>query len=129
MTWANRESEASIDRCPGGARLTVRRSFSRLARKRRRRGLIFGAIAGTMFGGIMTEVVAPLWPALEPLVVFAGTALGMLLGTKFARALHERQMNEERGLLEWVGQRINALVEADDPARMLGPADSQRGGR
>ncbi len=132
MTWANRESEASIDRCPGGARLTVRRSFAKLARKRRRRGVVFGALAGAVFGGVMTQVLVfvPLLLMFEPLVVFSGIALGILVGTRFARTLHERQMNEERGLLEWVAERVGALTEADETStRMLSPADTQRGGR
>jgi serine/threonine protein kinase len=126
MAWANREAEGSIDRCPGGARLTLRRSFAKLARKRRRRGLIFGGILGTIFGGVVLDGIFPFLSALEPLVVFGGTALGMLAGTRFARMLHQRQMNEERTLLDWVGERVAALVEADTP-RALGPGDSKRG--
>ncbi|HLT39820.1 MAG TPA: serine/threonine-protein kinase [Enhygromyxa sp.] len=124
MAWANSEAEASIDRCPGGARLSLRRSFARLARKRRRRGLIFGGIFGTILGGIIVDPLPVV--ALEPLFVFTGTALGLLAGTKFARKLHERHMNEERALLGWLGERVAALVEADSPSmRMLG--ESKRG--
>src|SRR5690606_29510057 len=117
----NREAEASIDRCPGGARLSLRRSFARLARKRRRRGLIFGGIFGTILGGVIVDPLPVV--ALEPLIVFTGTALGLLAGTKLARKLHERHMNEERALLDWVGERIAALIEADSPSmRMLNEA-------
>jgi hypothetical protein len=123
MAWANRDAEAAIDRCPGGARLTVRRSFAKLARKRRRRGLIFGGIFGTMIGGILTDVLLPFMMPLEPLVVFSGTAAGLVLGSKIARKLHKRQMAEERALLAWVSERVHALVEADsDSSRMLGEA-------
>jgi serine/threonine protein kinase len=117
MAWANKEAEAAIDRCPGGARLSVRRSFAKLARKRWRRGLIWGGIFGTMIGGILTEPLLP-W-MIEPLVVFSGTALGMLGGTKLAKKIHRRQMKDERALLEWVGERVTALVEADTAPRSL----------
>ena len=130
MAWANRDAEAAIDRCPGGAKLTVRRSFAKLARKRRRRGMIFGGIFGTMIGGICSEAIVPFLHWAEPLVVFSGTAVGLLLGVKLARKLHQRQMNEERALLDWVGERIDALVEAEtDPARMLVAGDSSKRGR
>ena len=122
MAWANREAEASIDRYPGGARLTIRRSFNKLARKRRRRGMIFGGLLGTICGGVFLDAVAPFFQAIEPLIVFSGTGLGILAGTRFARMLHGRQMDEERSLLEFVGERVAALVAADPAPRMLGEA-------
>jgi serine/threonine protein kinase len=122
MAWANKEAEAAIDRCPGGAKLSVRRSFAKLARKRWRRGLIWGGIFGTMLGGIFTEALP--W-MIEPLVVFSGTALGMLAGTKLAKKIHKRQMKEERALLEYVGERVAALVEADS-SRSLGVATTTK---
>jgi predicted Ser/Thr protein kinase len=126
LAWANRESEASIDLLPGGARLSIRRSFAKLARKRRRRGLIVGGILGTIVGGVLLDV-APLLAAIEPLFVFGGAGLGMLFGTRFARALHTRQMHEERAVLEWVGERVAALTEADTSPRMLEPGDAHPG--
>jgi hypothetical protein len=124
MAWANKQAEASLDRTQGGARLTLRRSFAKLARKRRRRGLILGGFLGTIFGGIVLDALFPFAGAIEPLVVFSGTALGMLLGTKLARSIHARQMHEERAVLGWIGERIESLVAAQAPKapKALAPA-------
>jgi hypothetical protein len=116
MAWANSEAEAAIDRCLGGARLVMRRSFATLARKRRRRGLIFGGLLGMMLGGIFSDGLFFLSVSLEPLGLFGGAVLGMLAGSKLARTLHERQMNEERASLEWIGERVHVLVAAESPA-------------
>ena len=123
MTWANEVAEASIDRQPGGARMVLRRSFARLARKRRRRGMALGGLAGTVAGGISTELLPTLLIVLEPFFVFGGIALGVLAGLELAKAIHARQMAEERALLTWVGERAEALVTADDPALALPAAN------
>jgi serine/threonine protein kinase len=124
MAWANKQAEASLDRTQGGARLILRRSFAKLARKRRRRGLVLGGFLGTIFGGIVLDALFPFASAIEPLIVFSGTALGMLLGTKLARSIHARQMHEERAMLGWIGERIVSLVEAQAPKapKALAPA-------
>ena len=121
LTWANRDAEASIDRQPGGARLVLRRSFAKLARKRRRRGMVFGLAGGTMLGGIATGLLPVFMLTLEPLLVFGGMGLGVLAGLQFAKKIQERQMDEERALLRWVGDRVEALVAAERPA--LPPRD------
>jgi serine/threonine protein kinase len=124
LAWANHEAEASIDRQPGGARLVLRRSFAKLARKRRRRGMVFGFIGGTIAGGIATDLLPALMVAIEPIFVFGGMALGILAGLRLATRIHERQMDEERALLRWVGERVEALVAAEEAPRAL-PAKSK----
>jgi serine/threonine protein kinase len=121
LTWANKDAEASIDRQPGGARLVLRRSFAKLARKRRRRGLLFGFFGGTVLGGIATDLLPAFLMALEPMLVFSGMALGAVVGLQFAKKLHDRQMDEERALLGWVGERVEALIAAEQAPRVLPP--------
>ncbi|MCA9686982.1 MAG: hypothetical protein KC457_32750, partial [Myxococcales bacterium] len=123
MTWSNSEAQASIDRRPDGALLTIRRSFDKLARKRRRKGMMLGAFAGLMTGAICTDMIPSLFVALEPLLVFGGIAAGMILGHRAARMVHEQNMDEERRTLDWVGERIEVLVEAESP-RALPPGGS-----
>ena len=43
----------------------------------------------------------------------------MLAGLRVAKKIHEWQMDEERALLHWVGERVEALVAAEQPARAL----------
>jgi hypothetical protein len=121
MTWANKETEVSIDHCPGGARMILRRSFTKLARRRRVRSLTLGGVLGMMLGGIMLDVFTFLGP-LEPLIVFAFAALGMVVATRIVRQIHARQMDEERALLGWVADRAGALIDAQTHA--LGPSGS-----
>jgi hypothetical protein len=123
LAWANQEAEASIDRQPGGARMLLRRNFAKLARKRRRRGMVFGFIGGTIAGGIATDLLPAFIMAIEPLFVFGGMALGILAGLRLATRIHERQMDEERALLLWVGERVEALVAAEQAPRALSPRD------
>jgi serine/threonine protein kinase len=122
LAWANQDAEASIDRQPGGARMVLRRSFAKLARKRRRRGMTFGFIGGTIIGGIATDLLPAFVMAIEPLFIFGGMALGILAGLRLATRIHERQMDEERALLGWVGERVEALVAAEQPPRALTPS-------
>jgi hypothetical protein len=119
LTWANKEAEGSIDRQPGGARLVLRRSFAKLARRRRRRGLVFGFFGGTILGGISTELLPAFLMMLEPIVVFGGMGLGALAGLQLAKKIHQRQMDEERSLLRWVAERVEALIAAEQPPRAL----------
>ncbi|WP_181198386.1 serine/threonine-protein kinase [Enhygromyxa salina] len=126
MTWANHEAEASIDRQPGGARLTLRRSFARLARKRRRRGMLLGFFAGSIGGGVLIDLIPAVIGAIEPVIVFGGMGLGVLAGLEVAKKIHARQMNEERALLEWVGERVEALIEASGEPRALRPSPEDR---
>jgi predicted Ser/Thr protein kinase len=121
MAWANSEADASIDRQPGGARLVIRRSFAKLARKRRRRGILLGGIGGVIAGGVMTDLLPALLVALEPVFVFSGIGLGILVGLEIAKKMHERQMHEERALLGWVGDRAEALIAAERDQRALPP--------
>jgi serine/threonine protein kinase len=125
LTWANSEAEASIDRQPGGARMVLRRSFAKLARKRRRRGMLFGFFGGTVAGGIATDLLPALLTAIEPVFVFSGMALGILAGLRVAKRIHERQMDEERALLHWVGERVEALVAAVQAPRALPPTSER----
>jgi serine/threonine protein kinase len=121
LTWANTDAEASIDRQPGGARMVLRRSFAKLARKRRRRGMLFGFGGGTVAGGIATDLLPAFLIAIEPLFVFGGMAVGAIVGLRIAKHIHARQMDEERALLHWVGERVEALVAAERTPRELPP--------
>ena len=125
LAWANHEAEASIDRQTGGARLVLRRSFAKLARKRRRRGLLFGFLGGAMLGGILTDPLPHFLDAIEPLIVFGGMGFGMLVGHEVAKKIHARQMLEERSLLRWVGDRVEALIAAEADARALPPGSER----
>jgi serine/threonine protein kinase len=121
LTWANKDAEASIDRQPGGARMVLRRSFAKLARKRRRRGMLFGFFGGTVVGGIATDLLPVFLSGLEPVLIFGGMALGLLAGLQLARKIHDRQMDEERALLGWVSERVEALISAEQAPRALPP--------
>jgi len=125
LAWANHEAEASIDRQSGGARLVLRRSFAKLARRRRRRGLLFGFLGGAMLGGILTDPVPAFMSDIEPLIVLGGIIMGMLSGHEVAKKIHARQMLEERSLLRWVGDRVEALIAAEADTRAL-PSGSER---
>ena len=114
MAWANHEAEASIDRHSSGARLVLRRGFARIARKRRRRGIFAGGFVGMISGAIMTEIA--IFAAIEPVFVFGGMALGALAGLRLAAKIHGRQMQEERAMLDWVGERVEALTAAEQTA-------------
>ncbi|GEM_PF-1548984 len=116
MAWSNREAEVSIDRRPDGARLTLRRSFGRIARKRRRRGMVFGSVLGLIAGAVMTDLIPNWLHVIEPLFVFGGAGIGLIFGHHIAEVLHGRQMNEERAQLDWLGERVEVLVEAEMPA-------------
>jgi hypothetical protein len=121
LTWANKEAEASIDRQPGGARMVLRRSFAKLARKRRRRGMVFGFFGGSIAGGIAADLLPMFLLALEPVFAIGGMALGVLVGLQIAKRIHARQMDEERALLHWVGERVEALVAAERAPAALPP--------
>jgi serine/threonine protein kinase len=121
LAWANQEAEASIDRQPGGARLVLRRSFAKLARKRRRRGMLVGFFGGTVVGGIATDLLPALMVAIEPILVFGGMAFGILAGLRLATRIHERLMDEERAHLRWVGDRVDALIAAEQTPPALPP--------
>ncbi|KIG14143.1 Serine/threonine protein kinase [Enhygromyxa salina] len=125
MTWANNEAEVSIDRQPGGARLVIRRSFDRLARRRRRRGMVLGGFLGFFTGAVLTDVLPGLLVAFEPVLVFSGLALGILAGLEVTKKMHQRQMNEERALLGWVSERVAALITAERDQKAL-PAEGPR---
>ena len=105
----------------GGARLVLRRSFAKLARKRRRRGMTFGFVGGTMLGGMCTELLPAFLAVLEPFVVFGGMGLGIFAGLQIAKKIHQRQMDEERALLRWLAERVEALVAADRAPKALRP--------
>jgi serine/threonine protein kinase len=122
MAWANSEAEASIDRQPGGARLVIRRDFAKLARKRRRRGILFGGFGGFFFGAMFTELLPSLLTAFEPVLVFSGLGLGIVAGINVAKKIHKQQMDEERALLGWVSDRAEALIVAEHDPPALPPA-------
>ncbi|NVB39427.1 serine/threonine protein kinase [Pseudenhygromyxa sp. WMMC2535] len=115
LAWSNSESEASIDRRPEGALLTVRRNFYRLARQRRRKGAFFGLFGGLVAGGVLTDIVPSLLAVVEPFLVFGGAAAGVMVGYEVVKKIHQRHMEEERRALDWVGERVQVLVEADAP--------------
>ncbi|EDM77753.1 serine/threonine kinase family protein [Plesiocystis pacifica SIR-1] len=123
MTWSNAEAEANIDRHPGGAVLTLRRNFDKIARKRRRRGMALGAFGGLVTGAILTDAVPFMF--MEPLFVFSGVAMGLVVGHRVAKVIHERRMSEERRILDWLGERVQVLVAADEPYR-LPPSEESR---
>jgi hypothetical protein len=81
--------------------------------------MVFGFIGGTIAGGIATDLLPAFMTSIEPVFVFGGMALGILAGLRLAKRIHERQMDEERALLRWVGERVEALVAAEQAPRVL----------
>jgi hypothetical protein len=47
-------------------------------------------------------------------------AVGILVGLRLATRIHERQMDEERALLCWVGERVESLVAAERSPSAIG---------
>ncbi|MFV8749128.1 serine/threonine-protein kinase [Nannocystaceae bacterium ST9] len=113
MTWANAEAEAALDRQPRGALLTLRRSFAKLARKRRTRGVALGGAAGLTLGAIFADFVPVMLNGLELLLVLGGLALGILVGHRIAKQIHDHHMSEEQRQLDWLAQRIGVLTEGE----------------
>ncbi len=125
LVWANDESEANIDRRPRGALITLRRNFAKLARKRRRRGMVLGAFAGMTAGGTLTELIPHFLSVFEPFMVFGGLALGIIAGQRIAKEIHDRHLDEEQRQLDWVAKRIELLIEGERDPAMLGTGDSR----
>ncbi len=109
LVWTNREAEANLDRRPVGALLTLRRNFAALARKRRKRGMLLGAFAGMVVGGTLMDTLGIV--ALEPFMMVAGIAVGIVAGHRVAKRIHDRHLNEEQRHLDWLAQRIEVLGE------------------
>jgi serine/threonine protein kinase len=120
LVWANAEALANLDRRPVGALLTLRRSFAKLARRRRRRGVLLGGFAGIIVGGTLTDLVPAILGGLEPFLIFGGLALGIVAGQRIAKLIHDHHMGEEQRQLDWLARRVEVLVEGEgSPA---GPA-------